>query len=176
MPKTARLSLGEPRRHRRPCLGVDAGEEGIDRLGPECGVEQQVELPIEPRGQGRGEVRQRFDAARDLGGTTIAVSHHALDPARVRRPPAHHARDLLGHGARARRIGARSVEVVERRHLPKTRRCGGEAALVRGVLRAVEQVDLRVVLDVNERFGVADARGESVFIGGAVEPEAVRAG
>ena len=63
----------------RAC-GILLAQEAVDGLIAERRVEQNVELPVEARGQRGGEGEQAFDAAGDFGGAAIAVAHHAFDP------------------------------------------------------------------------------------------------
>ena len=130
-------------------------------------------MAVEARRQRGGEGEQAFDAARDFGGAAIAVVHHAFDPGWVGGAAAHDAGDLLDERAHLRRVGARDVGVVERRRIAEPVGGGGEPALVGGIVEAIEQIDLGVILLMQEGVGGFHARGEAVAVGHAVEAFAV---
>ena len=145
----------------------------VDGLIAERRVEQHIELPVETRRQRGGEGEQAFDAAGDFGGAAIAVAHHAFDPGGIGGAAAHDAGDLLDEGPHLRRVGARDVGVIERGRIAEAVGGGGEPAFVGGVVEAIEQIDLGVILLMQEGVGGFHARGKAVAVGDTVEAFAV---
>src|SRR4029077_17675445 len=107
-----------------------------------------------PRGCREGE--QVIDRGGDLGGTLIAVPHHAGDPPRVGGADAHDPADLFAQGTDLRPVGRRVVVVVDRRpvagQMPDGER---KPALELIVIVTVEEVVLAIVLVVQYGFGAS---------------------
>src|SRR5262249_24048864 len=101
------------------------------------------------------------------------VAHHALDPHRVCRSPPHDAGDLLDEAAHLRRVGARNVGVIEGGRVAETVGGSGEPAFVCRIVKAIEKIDLGMILLMHKGVGCLYPHGEAVTIGGAVEALAV---
>ena len=86
---------------------------------------------------------------------------------------AHDAGDFLDQGPHLRRVWARDVGVIERGRIAEAVGCGGEPALVSGVVEAIEQIDLGVILLMQEGVGGFHPRGKAVAVGETVEALAV---
>ena len=119
-----RLRAARPSPRLRPgWLRSRAAITGSSAMSASCTASNRC--PGTPRAR-RGEGVERIDRLRHFADAAVAVAQHARDPARIGEAAAHDARDLLGDGARHRRLRPAGVEVIELRraprHVPRRRR------------------------------------------------------
>ena len=160
-PQIARQRLGEASAMAARASGFACAQEGV-HLGPP-GSRRTAGRTGRPGGRAGWRRRRRGPRRlRDLGGAAIAV---AIMP-RIQRGLAARPRTIAGDllGERPRTFGASGARCRRGRARGARRGCGGggEPALVRGEVVAVEQVDLGVVLRVHEGVGGDDAAREAI--------------
>ena len=124
----------------------------------------------------RREGEQRIHRIGHLGGTGIAMVHHAVDPAPAGRAAMDEAAHFLEEAAQLRRLRIGEVRMVERRLGAEGFERGGKAALVGREGDIVENVDLAMVLTMDMGVGAGDALGKGGRSGIALDASAVGMG
>ena len=164
------MERGKTRLHRRECVGIGCGEEGVDVVA----AQRSVVIEVDQFGADcAGEVREGAEVIErrgDLRATAEAVAHHAVDPGRMCRAGVDDAGDLLVERAGPGVVRIACVEMVERGAAPRDRLRGGEAGLVRGVVRGEEEVGFGQVLDVDEGIGGGDAVADAGGVEAVLAP------